>query len=104
MSNPLSDTEPQIGLTPAVPITNDEKAELDFLRYEAAYLQKRLDVVEDELEQAVIERDTIRHERNLMAQDFSWTLNRLARSPAGPILSRTEGFQRMLETWGHAAD
>ncbi len=100
----MSSDQPDIGLTPAVPITADEKAELNFLRYEAAYMQQRLDAVEDELEQTIIERDTIRHERNLMAQDFSWTLRRLARSPAGPILSRTEGFTRMLETWGHAAD
>lgn len=96
--------EPNIGLTPVSPISDDEKAELDFLRHEAAYLQARLDVVEDELEQAVIDRDTIRHERNLMAQDFSWTLNRMATSPAGPLLMRTDGFRRMLETWGNAAD
>lgn len=100
----MSSSQPDIGLQPVTPITADEKAELDFLRYESAYLQQRLDEVENELERAVVERDTIRHERNLMAQDFSWTLNRLSRSPAGPILSRTEGFQRMRETWGHAAD
>ena len=100
----MSSTPPNIGLTPATPITSEEKAELDFLRYEAAYLQRRLDVVEDELVHTIIERDTIRHERNLMAQDFSWTLQRLARSPAGVVLSRTAGFRRMLETWGHAAD
>ncbi len=93
MSNP----QPNIGLTPATPITNDEKAELDFLRYEAAYLQARLDVIEDELE-------AVRKERNQMAEDFSWTLNRLADSPVGPLLSRRVGFRRLLETWGHAAD
>ena len=93
-----------IGLTPVSPITNDEKAELDFLRHEAGYLQQRLSVVEDELEQTIIERDTIRHERNLMAQDFSWTLKRLNRSPLGPVLGRSDGFRRLMETWGNAAD
>lgn len=92
-----------LGLTPVTPITSDEKAELDFLRHEAGHLQRRLAEVEAELDTATIERDTIRHERNLMAQDFSWTLNRLSSSPAGPALRRTEGFRRMLETWGNAA-
>lgn len=100
----MSDRSPDLGLIPAKPITEDEKAELDFLRYEAGYLQKRLDVVEDALETTTIERDTITHERNLMAQDFVWTLKRLANSPAGPLLQRTAGFRRMLDTWGDILD
>ena len=104
-------TQPDIGLTPAKPIADDEKAEFDFLRHEAGYLQDRLarlenqlEEVESQLDEVALERDSIRHERNLMAQDFSWTLNRLASSPAGPLLARSKGFQRMIETWGHAAD
>jgi uncharacterized protein (DUF3084 family) len=89
-----------LGLVQATPITTDEKAELDFLRHEAGYLQRRLAEVEDELDAAQLERDTIRHERNLMAQDFAWTLQRLSSSPLGPALRRTEGFQRLLDTWG----
>lgn len=89
-----------LGLTPVTPITDDEKAELDFLRYEAAHMQRRLSECETELDAAQVERDTIRHERNLMAQDFSWTLQRLAKSPIGPALRRTGGFQRLLDTWG----
>lgn len=92
-----------IGLELVSPITADEKAELDFLRYETAHLQRRLLAAERELDAATIERDTIRHERNLMAQDFQWTLQRLASSPAGPLLKRLPGFARMLETWGTAA-
>lgn len=86
-----------MGLRPSTPITDDEKAELDFLRYEAAYLHARLDGIEDELRE-------VRSERDRMAKDFSWTLNRIAKSPAGPILSRRAGFRRLFETWGHAAD
>ncbi len=93
----------ELGLELVTPITDDEKAELDFLRYETAHLQRRLRSIEVELDAAVIERDTIRHERNLMAQDFQWTLERLASSPAGPALKRLPGFARMLETWGTSA-
>ena len=89
-----------LGLTPVTPITDDEKAELDFLRFEASHLQRRLAEVEEALDVTEIERDTIRHERNLMAQDFAWTLNRLNASPVGPALRRTGGFQRLLESWG----
>lgn len=92
-----------LGLIPVTPISTDEKAELDFLRQEAAHLQRRLAEVESALDDASIERDTIRHERNLMAQDFAWTLHRLAASPVGPVLRRTEGFQRMLDSWGDPA-
>ncbi len=92
-----------LGLTPITPITSDEKAELDFLRHEAAHIQRRLTELETELDKTTIERDTIRHERNLMAQDFAWTLNKMANSPAGPALRRLDGFSRMLETWGNAA-
>jgi len=94
--------ENALGLTPVTPITQDEKAELDFLRYEAAHMQSRLAEVEAALDEATTERDTIRHERNLMAQDFAWTLDRLDNSPLGPALRRTDGFQRLLETWGDA--
>lgn len=92
-----------LGLIPVTPITEDEKAELDFLRFEAAHMQRRLDEVETALEAAEVERDTIRHERNLMAQDFAWTLDRLNSSPIGAALRRTAGFQRLLETWGDSA-
>ncbi len=92
-----------LGLTPVSPITEDEKAELDFLRHEAAHLQRRLAELEAALDEATIERDTIRHERNLMAQDFAWTLDRLAQSPLGPALRRMDGFQRMTQTWGDSA-
>lgn len=93
----MSDTTPNIGLTPRTPITDDEKAELDFLRYEAAFLQQRLDVIEDELAE-------VKDERKRMAHDFAWTLNRLAQSPAGPLLSKRPGFRRLFETWGHASE
>ncbi len=92
-----------LGLTPVTPITDDEKAELDFLRFEAAHLQRRLTELEGALDAAEIERDTVRHERNLMAQDFAWTLERLNSSPIGAALRRTAGFQRLLDTWGDAA-
>ena len=100
----MSESSADLGLIPVEPITDDEKAELDFLRHEAGYLQQRLDVVEDALEKTTIERDTITHERNLMAQDFVWTLKRLSHSPAGPLLQRTAGFRRMLDTWGDILD
>jgi uncharacterized protein (DUF3084 family) len=92
-----------IGLVPSTPITDDEKAELDFLRHEAAFLQRRLSEIEIELDSAETERDTIRHERNLMAQDFQWTLERLAASPVGPALKRSKGFRRLTDTWGDSA-
>lgn len=93
----------ELGLIAVTPITNDEKAELDFVRQEAAHLQRRISELETQLDEATIERDTIRHERNLMAQDFAWTLNKLSSSPAGPALRRTEGFRRLLDTWGDPA-
>lgn len=92
-----------LGLEMVQPITDDEKAELDFLRYESAHLQRRLREIENELDKATVERDTIRHERNLMAQDFVWTLDKMSSSPAGPLLKRLSGFQRMVDTWGDAA-
>ena len=100
-------TPDDLGLQPVEPISPSDAAELDFLRYEAAYLQRRLLEIKEQLHQTElqlgeteIERDTIRHERNLMSQDFRWTLNKLAGSPAGPLLQRSEGFRRMTETWG----
>lgn len=93
--------EQELGLIPAEPLSQSERVELDVLRYEAGYLQRRLAEVEQALRSAEIERDTIRHERNLMAQDFRWTLERLAKSPAGPALRRTEGFSRLLDTWAN---
>ena len=96
------DSSPELGLEMVAPITDDEKAELDFLRYEAAHLQRQLRTLEGALDEATIERDTIRHERNLMAQDFQWTLDRLANSPLGPFLRRTEGFKRMRSSWGNS--
>lgn len=99
MSNPAN----ELGLELRSPITDDERAELDFLRYEGAHLQRRLREIEQELDAATIERDTIRHERNLMAQDFSWTLNKLDGSPLGPMLRRMPGFARMYDTWSDAA-
>ncbi len=100
---PKPDMARELGLELVTPITDDEKAELDFLRYESAHLQRRLRSIEVELDTAVVERDTIRHERNLMAQDFEWTLHRLATSPAGPLFRRLPGFSRMLDTWGTSA-
>ncbi len=93
-------TNDQLGLHPAAPLGPSERAELDFLRYEASYLQRRVRELEDEVHAVEVERDTIRHERNLMSQDFRWTLDKLASSPAGPMLKRTDGFQRMVDTWG----
>lgn len=100
-------TPDDLGLRPVEPVSASERAELDFLRYEAAYLQQRLLEVKEELRatehklhEVEIERDTIRHERNVMSQDFRWTLERLANSPAGPLLRRTDGFRRLTETWG----
>lgn len=92
-----------LGLRPATPLSTSERVELDFLRYEAGHLQRRLAEVEAALQAAEIERDTIRHEKNLMAQDFQWTLDRLASSPLGPALRRTAGFQRLLDEWGEPA-
>ena len=89
-----------LGLTPAEPLSPSERVELEFLRHEAGHLQRRLREVEAALQDAETERDTIRHERNLMSQDFQWTLQRLNSSPAGAALRRTEGFRRLLDTWG----
>ncbi len=88
------------GIELADPITDDELAELDFLRYESAHLQARVRDLEERLKNTERERDTIQHERNLMAQDFRWTLNRLARSPLAPALRRLEGFRRLHDKWG----
>lgn len=88
------------GIELADPITDDELAELDFLRYESAHLQARVRDLESQLIQIQRERDTIQHERNLMAQDFRWTLDRLARSPLAPALRRMKGFQRLNDRWG----
>ena len=93
-------TDDRLGLQPAAPLSPSERAELDFLRYEASYLQRRVHELEEEVRGVEIERDTIRHERNLMSQDFRWTLDKLASSPAGPVLRRSDGFQRMIDTWG----
>ncbi|NNC79565.1 MAG: hypothetical protein HKN94_05375 [Acidimicrobiales bacterium] len=94
-----SENGEDLGLIPAGPISEHEVVELDFLRYESAHLQARVRDLEDQLKDAVRERDTIQHERNLMAQDFRWTLNRLASSPAGPALKRMEGFRTLLDKW-----
>lgn len=96
----MTNNAAELGLELMRPITDDEKAELDFLRHEAAHLQRRLRAIEVELDEASIERDTIRHEKNLMAQDFSWTLQRMSSSPAGPFLRRLAGFERLLDTYG----
>ena len=88
------------GIELADPITDDELAELDFLRYESSHLQARVRDLESQLIQIQRERDTIQHERNLMAQDFRWTLDRLARSPLAPALRRMKGFQRLNDRWG----
>ena len=88
-----------LGLEPAAPLSPSERAELDFLRYESGHLQRRLGEVETLLRQAEIDRDTIRHEKNLMTQDFQWTLDRLNAFPLGPMLRRTEGFRRLRDRW-----
>lgn len=93
-------TQDDLGLFPVEPLSPSERAELDFLRYEAGHLQRRLREVEEALQIAEVERDTIRHERNLMSQDFRWTLEKLDSSPAGPLLRKSAGFQRMVDTWG----
>jgi hypothetical protein len=98
-TNDIDELEEDLGLIPAGPISEHEVVEVDFLRYEAAHLQARVRDLEDQLNLAVRERDTIQHERNLMAQDFQWTLNRLASSPAGPALKRMEGFRNLLDKW-----
>ena len=87
------------GIELTEPITDDELAELDFLRYETAHLQARVRDLEEQLAQTQRERDTIQHERNLMAQDFRWTLDRLARSPLAPALRRMKGFRRLHDRW-----
>lgn len=76
----------ELGLRPVEPLSSSERAELDFLRYEAGHLQRRLSEIE------------VAHKQ--MSQDFRWTLDKLANSPAGPILRRRPGFQRMIDTWG----
>lgn len=90
----------ELGLVASQPLSPSERAELDFLRYEAGHLQRRMREVEVALRAAEQERDTIRHERNLMSQDFRWTLERLDASPLGVALRRTPGFRRLIATWG----
>ena len=82
-----------LGLAPVELLSASERAELDFLRYEAGHLQRRLGEVESEMRDA-----ELRHNR--MSQDFRWTLEKLASSPAGPFLNRRAGFKRMIDTWG----
>ena len=101
---PNPDTSDDTGIELAEPITDDELAELDFLRYESAHLQARVRDLEERLKTTERERDTIQHERNLMAQDFRWTLNRLSRSPLAPALRRLEGFRRLNDRWGQAPE
>ena len=88
------------GIEAAGPISDDELVELDFLRYENPHLQARVRDLESQLKLAHKERDTIQHERNLMAQDFRWTLNRLSKSPLAPALRRMDGFRRLHAKWG----
>ncbi|MGI9608342.1 MAG: hypothetical protein ACR2P0_19590 [Acidimicrobiales bacterium] len=88
------------GLVVAEPISDDERAELDFLRYESAHLQARVRDLEQQVKDTARERDTIQHERNLMAQDFQWTLGRLDSSPLAPVLRRMEGYKRLRTKWG----
>ena len=56
-----------LGLVPVEPLSTSERAELDFLRYEAGHLQRRLGEIESELHDA-----ELKHTR--MSQDFRWTL------------------------------
>ncbi len=97
-----SDPDPTdpTGITLAEPITDDQLAELDFLRYESAHLQARVRELEKQLRDTERERDTIQHERNLMAQDFQWTLKRLSDSPLAPVLKRMPGFRALDAKWG----
>lgn len=90
------------GITLAEPITDDQLAELDFLRYESAHLQSRVRDLEQQVRDTERERDTVQHERNLMAQDFQWTLGRLSESPISPLLRRMKGFRALNEKWGSA--
>ena len=98
-----TDSAVVLGITPAAPVSMSELAELDFLRYEAAHLQARVRDLEKQLSTTQRERDTIQHERNLMAQDFQWTLDRLDTSPLAPVLRRAEGFRRLQAKWGNPA-
>lgn len=93
-------TEADLGVVAAKPLAMSELAELDFLRYESTHLQARVRDLEKQLNTATRERDTIQHERNLMAQDFQWTLDRLANSPLSPVLKRADGFRRLQAKWG----
>ena len=92
--------DPSTGIELAEAITDDEHAELDFLRYATAHLQSRVIELEKQLLETSRDRDTIRHERNLMAQDFQWTLGRLNSSPIAPMLRRMDGFNKLNEKWG----
>jgi hypothetical protein len=92
--------DPSTGIELADAITDTEHAELDFLRYATAHLQSRVTELEKQLLETSRDRDTIRHERNLMAQDFQWTLNRLNNSPIAPMLRRMDGFNKLNEKWG----
>lgn len=77
----------------------DPSAELELLRTENDHLRARLRDVEGRIEALRIDADTVRHERNLLRQDLVWTLDRLDRSPAGPLLRRTAGFRRLRTQW-----
>ena len=98
-----ADPADTLGIAAAAPLSMSELAELDFLRYESAHLQARVRDLDKQLSITQRERDTIQHERNLMAQDFQWTLNRLATSPLAPLLRRAEGFRRLQAKWGPPA-
>ena len=95
--------DPSTGIELAEAITDNEQAELDFLRYATAHLQSRVTELEKKMLETSRDRDTIRHERNLMAQDFQWMLQRLSASPIGPMLRRMEGFNRLHAKWGQPA-
>ena len=104
-----AETPPPIEIGPtwlviAEPISDDERAQLDFLRYESAHLQARVRDLEKQVKDTARERDTIQHERNLMAQDFQWTLGRLDRSPLAPLLRRMEGYTRLRSKWGAGSE
>lgn len=88
-----------LGLERGAPISEHEHVELDFLRYENAHLQSRVRELEKQVRNVTVERDTIRHERNLAIQDLRWTLDRLARSPIGPAMRRLDGFRRLQKKW-----
>ncbi len=73
--------------------------ELELLRSENQHLRARVRDLEHRTESLRIDADTMRHERNLAAQDLRWTIDRLDQSPAGPLLRRTDGFRRLRAQW-----